>query len=267
MRTSLNQSRSALLIAIALVLNGCDGNEPPTGDRSHPPLAPVFGLNGGGGTVALEANGLLVNGASCMGDDALASGLINGLKAPTDLNCTSTDISLTQFMVTEYSFDAVTFTAVSPTDPIGCELGQTIYLRMYGILEQRANSPRSDVGVWVSFDGPSALAGSCQQYTLAAGDPGIFNLDGDMCGDLYPGARSPIPFGLVEVQCRDDGSGFVQIASCIGWKQPGSDDVCPLFSTRAGYRWGSLPAGKSKCNCQTTLLPVIVSATPLEGKS
>ena len=267
MHSQLYQFSRAALIATAIVCIGCDGNEAPTGEKSHPLLDPVFGLNGGGGTVNLEANGLLLNGVSCMGDEAVASGLINGLKSATDLNCTSTDISLSDFVATAYSFDGITPIPFSPSDPIECELGQTIFLDLNGILAQRAKADRSDIGVWVSYDSPTALSGSCQQYTLTPGDSGAVDLDGDLCGDLFPGALSIVPFGFVAVQCRDDGSGFLSVGTCIGWKQPGSDAFCPIPGTSEGYRFGSLPGGKSKCNCQTVQLPVIVSATPLGGKS
>ena len=247
---------------MSLHLGGCGADTHAT-DAAFPRVTPRYGNNGHGGTVTLEENGLLLNGASCMGDNALASGLINGMKDATDLNCTSPDIALTEFIALHYSYDGETLIPIAATEPISCNLGETIYLDMVGKLVQHANSPRPDVGVWVSFDNTTALTGSCQQYTLSPGALGSFNVDGDACGDLLPGSITDIPFGLVAVQCRDNGSGLLEVGTCIAWKQPGSDNVCPIAGNELGYRYGSLPGGRSKCNCQSVTVPVQVIATPL----
>jgi hypothetical protein len=198
-----------------------------------------------------------------MGDDAVASGLINGVKNPTDFNCTSNDITLTSVLVPAYSTDGETFIPVQPGAPIECTAGQTIYLDMAGTLTQRATSIRTDVGLWVSYNGGDALTGSCSQYTLIPGVSGTITADNppDMCGELYAGDSTIVPFGAVAVSCHDNGEGLIEIGTCIGWKTPGSDAVCPLNGTSSdqAFRYGSLPGGKSKCNCQSVTVPVTVT--------
>src|SRR4051812_15541469 len=74
----------AAAICVSVVTFACDSPQLPLDPTSSRARNPVFGLHGGGGTAGLESNGLLVNGASCMGDDALASGDIGGMKSPED---------------------------------------------------------------------------------------------------------------------------------------------------------------------------------------
>lgn len=254
-----------MTIAAAALLCACEQTPPPLTPTSPSLSGPRYGGHGGGGTdtetAALKVNGLLVDGSSCMGDNAVASGLVNGVKDATDIKCTSNDIALMSMIVTAFSYDGITFTPVAPSQPISCVRGTTIFLHMVGEL-RGANSDRTDVGIWVSWDGGNAITGSCQQYTLTSENVfGAFDLDGDRCGDFAANSSTLIPFNILALQCEDNGSGFLNVGTCIGWKNPGGDTVCPanLASSDEAYRLGTLPEQKSRCNCSSVLLPVRVT--------
>src|SRR5678815_2572801 len=233
--------RAVVCLALAYIggLQACGEASSSLDASVERPQAPRYGLHGGGGTAQIQSNGLLLDGSSCMGDDALASGLINGIKDATDFNCSSSDVTFDRIVVTAYSTDGTTFLPVSPGDPIQCAAGQTIYLDMFGALTQNAKSTRTDIGLWVSYGGGSALTGSCTQYTLVPGVSGTVTVDDppDLCGELFAGDTTVVPLGAVAVSCRDDGNGTLAIGTCLGWKTPGSDAICPVSASDQGFRY------------------------------
>ena len=272
MMPSLNRGSQSVLVAVVLVAVvllavACESDRSPSDPHVASARDPVLGLNQGGGTTPVQANGLRVDGGSCLGNDAVNSSLVNGVRSVADLNCSSSDISIGQISIVSYSTDGTTFIPVQAGQPISCSTGQRIFIDMYATLLNKSNSARTDIGIWVSYDGGDAITGSCSHYSLPAGQGlGTFNLDGDGCGDLVSGAVSIVQFtGLlsqkVALQCDDHGTGFLQIGTCLGWKQPGSDAYCPLDAgSETDFRYGTLPGGKSKCNCQATQIPVLVTS-------
>lgn len=253
-----------------LAVWACDPRKPL--DPVPNQTTPKYGNHGGGGTVPetadVQLTDLVRSSLSCMGDDAVRSGLVSGVKSVEDLNCNSTDISVSQALITAYSLDGVVFVALSPTSPIRCTLGQPLFVQMTLLLGKQQNSKRTDVGLWISYDGSDARSGLCSHYSLSPtfGGQGVFNLDSDQCGDMALGADTFLPVGLIELQCRDNGDGLLKVGTCIGWKQPGTDTVCPATNSPDGLRLGTLPGNKSHCNCQTIPVPVIIESDPL-GKS
>jgi hypothetical protein len=229
----------------------CGDNPMPTQELIPPDYVPQFGAT-------TPANGT----GACMGEDAYASGNTSGLGSPNALNCTSNDIYLAQATVTEYSTDGgATFQTVAPGQFITCAQGQTFQAKVVAQLGQSANSMRTDIGVWIATDGGNAQVGTCNHYNLVNGTTGVSNTDGDQCGDLDNAASTSVDLGTLTLQCQPNQQGRVEVGSCIGWTQPGGDVVCPVPgapSTALGFRYGTVPANKSKCNCDPFMLNVIV---------
>jgi len=186
-------------------------------------------------------------------------------------NCTSNDISIATATVVSYQVTLAdgTFGPVTPFNPgdnVSCLAGTPIKLNINARIEETAASARSDVGVWIATDGGNAITGACNHYNLTT-DPlgtGVVNPDGDHCGDMNAGGVVPsFPLGVIDAICQTSGavnSTTLHVGSCLGWKEPGGDTVCPLASseTPQGYRWGTLYANKSKCNCDGFDLPITV---------
>ena len=247
------------LAATQLTALGCAERADDQGETpSLRAVGPRYGHGQSGGTNELAAAALFDNHVhSCLGDDALASGLTSGIKSAEDMNCTSNDITLDQFSILAYSSDGITFTAFNPSSPITCISGQTLFVQSAAVLSQTASAARTDIGLWLATDGGDGITGICQQYTLNTGFTGVVDVDSDQCGDLAPGGVAIMSLGVVPLTCTDNGSGFIHVGTCIAWK--GSNDtVCPTASSDLGYRYGSVPSSKSKCNCSGFDVPVTV---------
>jgi hypothetical protein len=216
------------------------------------------------------------NGGVCMADDAVAAptGTIDGVKNGDDpltaTNCTSNDVRIATTTLNSYRLSdgqggflpPVTF---NPGDIVNCNEGDQIVLNLNAKLEETANSARSDIGIWIATDGGDALTGACNHYNLVPGSGGVTNPDNDSCGDLNAGAVVPaFPLGDITAVCETatNTSTLLHVGSCLGWKEPGADTACPLASQGAtpdGFRWGTLYANKSKCNCDGFDVPIIVN--------
>ena len=211
----------------------------------------------------------------CMANDAVAAptGTIDGVKngdSPlTATNCTSNDVAIATTTLVSYQLPDGQggFTAPIPYSggTVACNDGDPIKLNINARLEETANSARSDIGIWIATDGGNAITGACNHYNLVPGSGGVTNPDNDSCGDLDQGAVVPsFPLGVIDAICRTETptDTLLHIGSCLGWKEPGADVACPLASqgaTENGFRWGTLYANKSKCNCDGFDVPITVN--------
>ena len=82
------------------------------------------------------------------------------------------------------------------------------------------------------------------------------------------GVVSGFPLTNLSLICDDpDGDGQLEIPSCVSWTQPGGDRVCPDDADGNGvpgqitdFRGATLPANKSKCNCDPFFVPIEILA-------
>jgi len=229
-------TRWLFVSVLTLVLATCD-KEPPT--SSNQPGAPP---------PSFDISAQVLN---CMGDDAVSyPGNVSGFGTdPTDMNCTANDIRIAN-------------ARTESGDPITCTQGSQVTVDIVADVTQTSTSERTDIGIWIG-KGTSAETGECSFFYFQPPfvDP-IEDLDGgDQCGDLDQAAVvTDFPLDAVSFTCTDpDGDGFVAIPSCVSWTQPGGDRVCPAAT--GGARAGTLPATKSKCNCEPFLVPIIIQGT------
>jgi hypothetical protein len=233
----------------------------------------------------------------CMADDAVAAptGTISGIKFGDDpataSNCTSQDVKIATATLSSYlladengNFSGTPI-PYNPGDHVTCTVGQRIQLTMAAKLNETATSARADIGVWIATDGGAATTGACNHYNLTVNPlvdgSGVTNPDNDSCGDLNAGAVVPsFDLGTFTAVCETAASatnGLLHIGSCIGWKEPGADAACPLPDAKpntlpnwntespTGYRFGTLYANKSKCNCDGFDVPItVVQSAKLE---
>ena len=255
----------------------------PTGMRTAPliPAAPSLARDS-------AFNGL----GKCMADDAVRAptGTISGVKFGDDpttvLNCTSQDVKIATALVASYRIaDAAGTFSGTPIpynagDNVSCIVNRKIELTMSAKLNETASSTRSDIGIWIATDGGNAQTGACNHYNLPVNPltpgTGVSTGDNDSCGDLNAGAVVPsFPLGTFEAVCEAAaGSNQLHVPSCLGWTEPGADKVCPLpdakpnsppnWATNSadGFRFGTLYANKSKCNCEGFNVPITVIQPP-----
>jgi len=261
-------------------------SDTPTGTRTAPftPAAPSFARDS-------AFNGL----GKCMADDAVRAptGTISGVKFGDDpttvLNCTSQDVKIATALVASYRIaDAAGNFSGTPIpynagDNVSCIVNRKIELTMSAKLNETASSTRSDIGIWIATDGGNAQTGACNHYNLPVNPltpgTGVSNGDNDSCGDLNAGAVVPsFPLGTFEAVCEAAaGSNQLHVPSCLGWTEPGADKVCPLPDAKPnsppnwvtnsadGFRFGTLYANKSKCNCEGFNVPITVIQPPNLG--
>ena len=258
-----NFFRSCTLIgAVGMlgVLASCGENPTgaPTGGPS--PLAPT----------AKPALGLIqnINGADgvCLARDAFLSGAVSGVNDDQDLadptkNCTANDVSVASADILAYSFNGTDFTPYTG-QPIQCIEGDPIFLDLKANLKETATSTRTDIGVWIGTNGGNARTGTCNQYNLRNSQDGVSNTDGDQCGDLVNAGAATVPLGVISTICQTatNTSSLLHIGSCLGWTEPGGDQVCPQGGVAAdnNLRFGTVPGTTSKCNCSGFDVPIVV---------
>ena len=185
---------------------------------------------------------LLVEG-TCMGDDAVNyPGNVSGFGTdPNAFNCTANDIRIANARTESGA-------------PIRCVEGETISPLIVADVIETATSVRSDIGIWIAEDGGNAETGMCEHFYFSGPPftPPVASLDdpGDGCGDLASADTvNAFPLSSLNLTCSDpDGDGLLEVASCVSWTQPGGDRICP--ADPGGARAGTLPANKSKCNCE-----------------
>ena len=255
--------RSCTMVGALALFAACgDSSVAPRTEIAPSPSGPSFGVN-------TSENG----NAACMGDDSFAFGL-NGMASGADLNCTSKDVRIAKTIITAYSFDNITFTPLGPNDRVECTPGDSIYAQTSALVVGGAQS-RWDVGVWIATDGGTAVTGQCDHFNLVTPNndnsvgkvfsAGVTNLDSDSCGDLVQGDSAKVVLGLRTFACEGtpDNPSIVSVGSCLGWLNsvdPGSrtSSVCPITPPggATGFRYGTTPETKAKCNCEPMLLPI-----------
>ena len=231
------------------------------------------------------AAGTPANGTGqCMGDDAADYGGVSGIDQDgtyagtggDKLNCTTNDIFLASATVTAI-FDPEAdggvggFVAFDPENPPHCSEGGTVTFQMTANLGQNAESDREDVGIWIATDGGNAESGICNHYNLISGATGTFNDDGDQCAGMAEGGATSVNLGTLTVPCTPNEDSNITIGACLAWKVPsveGEDKVCPdngdgdlPGDEPTDFRARTLPANKSKCNCEGFDVPIIVDKT------
>ena len=214
----------------------------------------------------------------CLAADAYLSGFTSGVNSENSLladstkSCTSNDVRVAQADIISYSFDGVDFTTYTGQQ-VTCNIDQPIFVKVAAHLEETATSARSDIGIYIGLNGSNGRTGTCNHYNLVAPAQqgsvvgGVSNIDGDMCGDMNAGAETnpPIELGVIDAICQSTGnSDLLHIGSCLTWTVPGSDQVCPQNDVQSpnGFRWGTAPSAKSKCNCAGFDLPITVVRDP-----
>ena len=204
---------------------------------------------------------------ACLAADVLAAPA--GFDSPSlaSGHCTAEDIKIATADVLEYSFDGSTFIPFNPATPISCVETTPIFLRINAHVVETATSERTDIGVWIAQDGGNARTGVCNHYNLAPAPTqgtvvnGVSNIDGDQCGDMNNAAEAILPLGVIDAVCQTatPTSTLLHIGSCLGWTQPGGDQVCPTNAGGAnGFRFGTIPGTSSKCNCEGFDVPITV---------
>jgi uncharacterized repeat protein (TIGR01451 family) len=205
-----------------------------------------------------------------MAADAAASAAYSGPSLVSG-HCTSQDIKIATADVTEYSFDGTTYIPFNPATPVSCQENTPIFLRIVAHVKETATSERTDVGVWVSQDGGNARTGVCNHYNLAPApaflNPPIenanhvWNIDNDQCGDMNQAGESLLELGVIDAVCQTGSatSSLLHVGSCLGWTQPGGDQVCPTVAGPTGFRLGTTPGTSSKCNCEGFDVPIVVN--------
>ena len=201
-------------------------------------------------------------------------GLDNGCMedvAGFGLNCTANDIQI----ATVFNLTVLDDGCAFPGDTVELEFSVELLLTAQA---------RHDVGIYFATDGGDALTGVCRIEVLphdgpfdvsafceGVGDPfpcctgagtgctGTYtDLDGldddpagvlqDECGDID---EEPNPLftviGPLTLNCIDtDDDGFLDVASCLSWRQPGANDLCTLPDD-------AFPGSPSKCRCEEAL--------------
>ena len=203
----------------------------------------------------------------CMGDDAVSfPANVSGFGTdPNAFNCTANDVRIANARTTS-------------GDPIQCVPGDDILVDIVADVVETSTSTRHDIGIWIAEDGGNAETGQCSFFYFddddVASDPlDPVNADGDNCGDMRDaGTVTDFDLDNLTLTCPSDpvivdGKTFIEIASCVSWTQPGGDRVCPDDAAGDGnppgvfdFRAGTLPANKSKCNCEPFLVEVEILA-------
>jgi uncharacterized repeat protein (TIGR01451 family) len=274
--------KCALAGAIGLFAACTDSPTSTSSPRTEAPAFPAY-------TATTAFN----NSGQCMADDAVRAptGTIKGIKFGDDptsaTNCTSQDVKIATALVSSYRIaDSLGVFSGAPIpynagDNVTCIQDRKIELTMSTKLNETASSARSDVGIWIATDGGNAQTGACNHYNLPVNPltpgTGVSNGDNDSCGDLNAGAFVPnFPLGTFVAVCETaaNSNNLLHVGSCIGWKEPGADGACPLPDANPnslpnwvtespdGYRFGTLYANKSKCNCEGFDVPITVVRPP-----
>jgi hypothetical protein len=193
---------------------------------------------------------------ACLGEDSYDAGRVGGMQSPSDLNCTANDIEIAEAYAVAWSLDNVTFTPAE-AGPITCVEGETIYVETVAHLRSNATA-RYDIGVWIAEDGGDAVTGECGHWNLLNTDDGVYNDDGDQCGDMRSGPDVIVELGVLELTCTPNEDNLLEVGACLGWNN-NARQACPLGSDdEQGFRFGTTPETKSKCNCDPFVLDIIV---------
>jgi len=254
-----NLFRTCTMAGALALLAACGENPTSAPTPLSPSAKPALG-------VSINLNG--ADGA-CLATDAFLSGAVSGVNDDQDLadptqHCTANDVSIASATINAFSFNGTDFTTYTGQN-IQCDENEPIFLDLNAVLQETATSTRTDIGVWIATDGGNARTGTCNQYNLRNAQAGVSNTDGDLCGDLVNAGSATVPLGVISTICQTatNSSTLLHIGSCVGWTEPGGDQVCPQNNVQSdnNFRWGTVPGTTSKCNCGGFDVPITVRKT------
>jgi hypothetical protein len=262
-----NRQAAIAFAALALVVAACTESTPTA---SKTPLTPK---------PLSDASIPFNDEGRCLAADAYWSGAVGGVNDSLKLadptkSCTANDIRIATIDLKRFKIGNGDFQNYTG-QPITCTPGQALQLDIDSHVKETATSQRTDVGIWIGLEGSNARTGTCNHYNLVnppAGTPvlnGVNNDDGDQCGDITLARESIVPLGIIDAICQTSpgAADSLHIGSCLGWTQPGGDQVCPQTSNPVfgavtganGFRFGTVPGTSSKCNCEGFNVPIIVN--------
>jgi hypothetical protein len=257
MKTSAKWLVLLCAIGVGFTVAACD-EEAPTGPQEvTAPTITEPAANPADDGAVVPLNAAFPPTAGCMGNDAnLYPENVDGFSSttdPTSFNCTAGDVVIAN--------------ARTPSgEPIQCIEGSTFTVDIVADIVENAESERVDIGIWIENGDNGAGGaedGTCDFFffdgdDIAAPQAYPIDIDGDECGDMSnKGTVTDFNLEKLTLTCPSnpvvqDGKTFIEIESCISWTQPGGDRVCAESNPRAG----TLPANKSKCECDAFLVPV-----------
>jgi hypothetical protein len=254
---------AAVFSAVALVVVACTEDTKPITAPSN-----LGGPNFGESTPENAGN-------KCLAADAFLSKFTNGVRDSLKLaditkSCTAQDVKVASADVDSISFDlGVNYVAFDPTKVVTCNETDQLFLKMKAHVKENATSERTDIGVWIGLNGSNGRTGSCNHYNLVSKNipvggnaNGVYNIDGDKCGDMNNASEAIVPLGIIQATCKGATAAdtLVHIGSCVGWTQPGGDQVCPTsVGGDNGFRFGTTPGTTSKCNCDGFDIPITIA--------
>ena len=266
MKTSAKWLGLLCAVGVGFAVAACD-EEAPTGPQEvTTPTVTEPAANPAETNPSTPLNAAFPPTAGCMANDAdTAPGNVSGWNpSPTEFfNCTANDIRIAN-------------ARAKAGGPITCIEGQSFTADIVADIVETATSQRTDIGIWIEngdngYGNPKqdAQRGSCDFFFFDGADiaaPAAYpvDIDGDECGDMEnAGTVSDFDLEQLTLICPSnptviDGQTFIEVSSCVSWTQPGGDRVCYDGTTGdpSTPRTGTLPANKSKCNCDPFLIPV-----------
>lgn len=209
------------------------------------------------------------NAGQCLGNDAVTWEEFvdgEGPESADDLTCTSNDVAVTNVVAREILVNGV-WVPVGPGSSLTCTAGEPVSLRLTATLTQASLETRYDVGLWVATDGGTAQTGSCNHYNLPVNPlpDGATNGDIDSCGNTSANTDIDIDLGELTLPCETGNSGFLELPTCLAWSALEDQGACPetTVSGADGFRAGTLPFIRNKCNCE----PVVIGVPATQGGS
>lgn len=199
-----------------------------------------------------------LNAQICMADAyVLAGGKGMANTLGESLNCTANDVAITNVKPLETN-----------GKPIECELGKTFQFRADITVKSNA-SERWDTTFYLPLNdkSPQVIQGlsakSCSILLPKPNEEGAADLDGDQCGDikksLLSGGQYVLEDEPITMICEDkDEDGQADFHYCAAWDNQSRNNC----TVAADPVVGQVPNTKSKCNCATFNIPVIIKPEP-----
>jgi len=272
-----NLLRTWILLASVGSFIACSGDPSvsPTRPAVHHPLFDDVNPDNGTGVC-------MYNDASLAPTGTVGDGVKQGDDPATILNCTANDVGLANAQVISYAIadENGNFGPLVLWDgnPVSCPDGRPIQLNLKAVVNETSTAQRFDIGIWVgntdALGTGNGKTGRCKQFNLTPdvvsnpADPQA----NDFCGDLSDAAHiNDFQLGVIETICQTNPNppqnptpeqlNSLHVGSCVAWTETGANRVCPmntLADNAKGYRWGTLPGNKSKCNCDGFDVPIVI---------